>query len=57
MLTENTVLLVGLLYKMCNISLVLKDQDGDGLNSVNKEEVESVVKDANKIYNEIKDAA
>jgi hypothetical protein len=42
---------------MCNVSLVLKDQDGDGLNSVNKEEVESVVKDANKIYNEIKDAA
>jgi hypothetical protein len=56
-LTENTVLLVGLLYKMCNVSLVLKDQDGDGLNSVNKEEVENVVKDANKIYNEIMDAA
>ena len=56
-MTENTVLLVGLLYKMCKTSLVLKDQDGDGLNTVNKNEVNSIVNDAKKILVDIKDAA
>ena len=56
-MTENTVLLVGLLYKMCKISLVLKDQDGDGLNAVNKNEVSAIVNDANKILDEVKGAA
>lgn len=56
-MTENIVLLVGLLYKMCKTSLVLKDQDGDGLNAVNKKEVSIVVNDANKILAEVKDAA
>lgn len=56
-MTENAVLLVGLLYKMCKTSLVLKDRDGDGLNAVNKDEVNAMVKDANKILDEIKDAA
>lgn len=56
-MTENAVLLVGLLYKMCKTSLVLKDKDGDGLNTVNKNEVSTVVTDANKILDEVKDAA
>ena len=56
-MTENAVLLVGLLYKMCKTSLVLKDQDGDGLNAVNKNEVNAMVKDAKKILDEVKDAA
>jgi len=56
-MTENAVLLVGLLYKMCKTSLVLKDQDGDGLNAVNKEEVKTVVEDANRILEEVKGAA
>lgn len=56
LMTENAVLLVGLLYKMCKISLVLKDQDGDGLNAVNSEEVKSVVEEANKILDDVKDA-
>ena len=56
-ITENAVLLVGLLYKMCKTSLVLKDQDGDGLNAVNKNEVNAMVKDAKKILDEVKDAA
>lgn len=56
-MTENAVLLVGLLYKMCKTSLVLKDQDGDGLNAVNKKEVNTVVNDANKILAEVKDVA
>lgn len=56
-MTENAVLLVGLLYKMCKTSLVLKDQDGNGLNAVNKNEVNTIVNDANKILDEVKDAA
>ncbi len=56
-MTENAVLLVGLLYRMCKTSLVLKDQDGDGLNVVNKEEVKTVVEDANRILDEVKGAA
>lgn len=56
-MTENAVLLVGLLYKMCKTSLVLKDQDGDDLNMVNKNEVNTMVDDANKILDEVKDAA
>lgn len=56
-MTENAVLLVGLLYKMCKTSLVLKDQDGDGLNAVNKNEVNTIVNNANKILDEVKDAA
>ena len=56
-MAENAVLLVGLLYKMCKTSLVLKDQDGDGLNAVNSEEVKAVVDDANKVLNDVKDAA
>ena len=32
---ENTVMLVGLLYKMCKVQLVLKDDDGDGQNTIN----------------------
>lgn len=35
LVTENTVLLVGLLYKMCQLQLVLKDNDGDGENEIN----------------------
>lgn len=56
-MTENVVLLVGLLYKMCKTSLVLKDQNGDGLNAVNKNDVDAMVADANKVLNEVKDVA
>ncbi|MCR4912360.1 MAG: hypothetical protein K5983_01250 [Lactobacillus sp.] len=56
-LTENAVLLVGLLYKMCKTKLVLKDQDGDGLNTVNKNEIKSVVNDANNVLKEVKNVS
>ena len=36
---ENTVLLVGLLYKICNTNLVLKSNSAKGLNEVNTNEV------------------
>lgn len=41
--TENCVLLVGLLFKMCQTQVVKKDNDGDGLNTINKEEIDALV--------------
>lgn len=51
--TENAILLVGILYKMCKTNLVLKDADGDGLNAVNQNEIKNVVSDANKALDTI----
>lgn len=48
-LTENTVLLVGLLYKMCQVELVLKRKGSDTINSVNNIAVEGVIQDAQTI--------
>lgn len=41
--TQNSVLLVGLLYKMCQVCLVKKAEEEDGLNSVNTMEIEEAV--------------
>ena len=53
LLIENTVLLVGLLYKMCQVQLVLKDKDGDQLNEVNIAAIDSTIHDANNVLNQI----
>lgn len=55
-MTENLVLLVGLLYKMCQVKLVLQAEKEDELNTVNKEEVDEVICNAENILaNEIND--
>lgn len=41
--TQNTVLLVGILYKMCNAKLVLKAEQEDSLNIVNREDISNAV--------------
>ncbi len=51
-LTENTVLLVGLLYKMCKVQLVIKESDS-GLNKVNAIYVKKAISDSNKIMKEL----
>lgn len=48
-LMENTVLLVGLLYKMCNTHLVLKSNSAKGLNEVNTNEIYEVCSEANSV--------
>lgn len=53
MLTENTVLLVGLLYKMCKIKLVLKPEKENELNKVNKNEIDKAIADADKVMAEL----
>ncbi len=50
--TENAVLLVGLLYKMCKVNLVEK-QDGQELNKVNTGKIDKAIKDADTVLGEI----
>ena len=50
--TENAVLLVGLMYMMCKVTLVLK-QDDDELNKVNKEVIDDAIGDAEEVLKEI----
>ena len=45
-LTENTVLLVALLYKMCKVELVLKSDTPDGINRINRTALAESTKDA-----------
>lgn len=49
---ENAVLLVGLLYRMCKVNLVLKDDDGDGQNTVNTVEIEECMSTVENIMEE-----
>ena len=52
LVTQNTVLLVQLLYKMCQVKMVLKaDVEGE-LNSVNKKDVEENINAANALIAE-----
>lgn len=48
-LTENTVLLVGLLYNMCKVELVLKSNKKDGMNKINKEDIKKSISNAKSI--------
>lgn len=47
--TENTVLLVGLLYNMCKVELVLKSEKEDDINTINKTAVETSINNANAV--------
>ena len=47
--TENTVLLVGLLYKMCQVNLVIKAENEDEMNTVNKSEADKMMQNSEKI--------
>lgn len=48
---QNTVLLVGILYKMCKVKLVLKAEGNETLNTVNTVEIRSALKSA-KLYDQ-----
>lgn len=51
--TENAVLLVGLLYKMCQINLVIQNEEEEGINAVNKELIETTINDAETVLEDI----
>ena len=50
---QNVILLVGLLYKMCQVSLVKQSQDENEINSVNQSEIDKSVMNADNILAEI----
>ena len=47
--TQNTVLLVGLLYKMCQVSLVKKAENEKDMNTINKQEIEESISSARTV--------
>lgn len=51
-LTENTVLLVGLLYNMCKVELVLKSKNEDDINTINKEAIKKSIHNANSVLSD-----
>jgi len=55
--TENAVLLVGLLYKMCQVNLVLKASSDKELNKVNHETVDKSIENAQAILKELESVA
>lgn len=57
MMTENLVLLVGLLYKMCKVNLVIKSEQKDGLNTVNHFEINKTTSEAEDILDKLNDVA
>ena len=52
-MTQNLVLLVGLLNKMCKVKLVLKGSNENDINKVNKSEVDTNVRDANDVISKV----
>ncbi len=50
----NTVLLVGLLYKMCQVTLVNKAEDSKGVNSVNVTAIDKCMGEVTKTLEEEK---
>lgn len=54
LLTENTVLLVGLLYKMCKVELVQKAQNENELNKINHEGIYRSIGDSSSFLNEMR---
>lgn len=51
--TENTVLLVGLLYKMCQVSLVTKAASKDNLNTINKHAVDKAISNSKQVMKNV----
>ena len=49
LLTQNTILLVGILYKMCQVKLVKKTEKEDSRDEVNTEEINKAIKQADEV--------
>ena len=52
-ITENTFLLVNLLYKMCQVKLVNKSDDKDGINTINRDDINSAMQEADIVYKKV----
>jgi len=51
--TENAILLVGLLYKMCQVSLVNKAENENSMNTVNKTAIDESIINAEKVLKKV----
>lgn len=52
--TQNSVLLVGLLYKMCQVNLVNKAEDESEINTINRVAINEAMDNAEIVLNDIK---
>ena len=53
LIVENTVLLVGMLYKMCKVNLVKKSEKENEINSVNRKEVMEAIFESEKMLQRV----
>ena len=53
MVTQNMVLLVGLLYKMCQVNLVKKSNNEKDMNTINKDAVYQSIENADRVLGEV----
>lgn len=53
LITQNTVLLVNLLYQMCKVQLVLISENDKETNIINKESAEKAMSDAEQVFQHI----
>lgn len=51
--TQNAVLLVGLLYKMCKVNLVKKAQNDEEMNEINKSEIDKSIADSKEVLDSL----
>lgn len=51
--TQNSVLLVGLLYKMCQVNLVNKAKNENDMNTVNRSDINASITDSEQVLNSI----
>ena len=52
MITENTVLLVGVLYNMCKVELVIQAKSNDEINTINEKAIDESINQANVLLAE-----
>lgn len=51
--TQSTVMLVGLLYKMCQVKLVTKANNDNEMNSINKADIDKAIDESKRVMSEI----
>ncbi len=57
LITENVVLLVGLLYEMCKVQLVEKSELEEEINTINEEEINSQIENSENVLKKLDIAA
>ncbi|MDD3662246.1 MAG: hypothetical protein PHT84_00065 [Candidatus Pacebacteria bacterium] len=55
--TQNAILFVGLLYKMCQVSLVKKADNDNEINKINHREIKETLLESKSILNEVNNAS